>query len=212
MKKVFSVLLSVVLLVVCLTGCSKNIPFDEEKVIDAAKKYGMKESHDSKDRTSYVEGRLGLRPGEKDGYCFIVTDSNKYEDFTSEYVEKMTVYIEGLLGECFSEDIPINYSESMFELRVYQDKEAAKKVFNAYVENNKKIEGVDIGEKDGYQYMIASGVIVSGVNEELLAKECVYLCDKYVFHVLAKGLDDGKTGFAYYIFKELGIADPGIKK
>ncbi len=210
MKKVFSVLLSVVLLVVCLTGCSKNIPFDEEKVIDAAKKYGMKESHDANDRTTYVMGRLGLRPGEKDGYCFIVTDSNKYEDFTSEYVEKMTVYIHGLLGECFSEDIPINYTESMFELRVYQDKEAAKKVFNTYVEDNKNIEGVDIGEKDGYQYMIFSSGLE--INEEVLLNGGIYLCDKYVLYVEAKGLDDGKTGFAYYIFKELGIADPGIKK
>ena len=228
MKKNISLAIVLVFILSCITGCTKNNQFDSSAVIKAFDKYGMTEIQNFEDLENDLDIHyFSEKPETGGGYYYFTKNHNEAQYIFDKGINENSVLIkddvnvdeivfgiivEGELSEksskLFGQDVDdyyINYP-STFMLIVMNDKNAAQKLFE-YYEKKQPTNNVTVktGERNGYKYRIF--LDTDGTNKRI-EKFGTFVKDNKILIVQAYGLDDGKTGFANYIFKELGLIDP----
>lgn len=204
MKKVCSLILSVVLTIVCLTGCANDKAFSETEIIAVAKKYGMKEAEDYSDVKSVYDN-------DNTAYYYFSNDEDEIRkgDYMFQYYT-VTGYLYGALNEEFGNEYVNDYS--CIELIIFENNDDAEEYYKKRIDEyfrsfSSSTWTIESGDRDGYFYCIKGG----RNDDDMIGKMGCYLCGNRVLFISASGLDDGKTGFANYIFKKLGLAEPKIK-
>ena len=191
MKKVFSALMAVVLVVGCLTGCSNKKAFEQSEIIRVLEKHGFEE----------VKNYSRLYSDDDHGYYYVPEDEDEANSNSGFYHRE----VKSLLYAVVTEDLDGYNRSSYLEIYNFTDSSDAEEVFENYVDSASTQGDVEFAEKDGYQY------VYYAEDDEPLIKYAAYLCGNTVLVIQAYCLEDGKTGFGSYIFKELGLVEPKVK-
>jgi len=147
-KKFLSVAMAVVMVVVCLTGCSGN--FSKSAFISAAKKNGMEEI---KDTTKL--NKIWAEPGETLAFCYDIENMHIFESVgapLTEYVSIKDVKECAMAVESIGKtDGHGRCSTRVFYLTV-KDNETAEKLYNSA---KKPLVKPEEGQKNGVTYTIS---------------------------------------------------------
>lgn len=222
MKKNLSLVMVIIFVITCFSGCTNNKQFDTSAVIEAAKKYELTKAQSLEDALQYAN--VLSDELKTDGAYYVANAKNAAQNAYDSWNEdsklpKVNVdefvfgaVVESELSqkqtEIFGEDVDGYYmnTPSYFVLLVLNNTDDAQKIFEKFKTENGTAKN---GEHNGYKYLISSEI--SGeddFDEKHVFKTGIYMQGNRILIVSASGLDDGKTGFAYYIFKELGLIDP----
>ena len=193
MKKVFSALMAVVLVVGCLTGCSNKKAFEQSEIIRVLEKHGFEKADSYSDMYS----------NNRDGLYYVTEDEDEARRYAS-----LNCSMKSVLNSNITENLEDEHWTTSLILFSFEESDDAEDQFYRWVDYLSDNYDVDFGEKDGYQYVCYAKIIKS---HNVVSKGAAYLCGNNLLAIEGYCNEDGKTGFGNHIFKELGLVEPKVK-
>ena len=206
-RKFLSVAMTVVMAVVCLTGCSGN--FSKNSFISAARKYGMKEIEDDMELRDIDIDR------ENSNSAYYVEKDYERMQFLFSGLEpdaevKELVKAVEIIG---CNDNQVSCSTNAYYLTA-KDSKNAKKIYKAlatqFVNPGESETYLDEGEKDGITYTIGYFIFddITDANDRIEAVYGVYLKDDKVIWIYSV-YDSTLENSCFESFcKSLGLVSP----
>ena len=210
-RKRFSLLAVIVLIAICLLGCSSDKGFTRAKVVDLAKAHGMariegngdantlKSMFDSSKVSSYYIARdLTDAQAVYDRY---VNASNKYPLCEVNDVVVLFAFDKRLQENDKVSEIKEDRSE--LTLLVLNSEAGAEKLYQVLINDLFSDTTPVKGKKNGYSYAVDYSYVDDGKD-----KRGIYLKGKSI--LIIEGMSFGKGDyFGDYVFRDLKILDPG---
>ena len=205
-KKMLAAVMSVVMVVVCMTGCSKDLT--RRAFEKTARKYGMRE-------IDYIDSIMEERskePGAKGNslyyssknaeeadalyYCFL---HQGFKDFPKIQLQEFTM--------CFDNRVyTMENGDHFLQSEIYwvtaSDKKAAIELYEELAKFC-KVDNCAYGEENGYNYSIR---LVGGTEIQMLLG--VYIKDNTVIYMRSGSEVAGDGGCAHFFCKKLGLVSP----
>ena len=201
--KLLSMAMAAIMAVTCLAGCSAGSAGDP--MVDAAKKYGMKELGEIKEITN-----LSIPTEDGSGY-YVSKDEKEADYMTLAFGGKDPGAADDIKTEKFVMCIDSNLlsrepgsATTTITQASLKDEDSAKKLYEAVASNiNDRFSEVTKGEENGVTYSIT----YDG-DESTLRFSGVYLKGNTVYRINCTGLGDHDGKCTESFCKELGLVSP----
>lgn len=204
-KKLFSVVMAVVMTVVCLAGCSGD--FSKDSFINAAKKNGLKELEDTQELT-----RIKAEPGETKAFYYDVENLQIVQYLKSSFDENLSVEdVKGcvIVNESIGENADHGTSLTRIYYLILKDNKTAENLYKEEIKSFKLMKPEE-GKKNGVTYTIGYlGPDDSRHDNSTVELACgVYLKDNQLVWIRSDYYSTMKNDCVEGICKSLGLVSP----
>ena len=213
MRKAFAALIAAVMMVTCLTGCTKNKAFDPEGFAGVLREYGMGEVDDYQELTRFVMGQsvsgYYISKDGEDVQKTLFGENYEAPDAESSRIKKALIAVDADTDGNY-----LTYSSTSIILAVFENSSDAESFYESRIRNNSSTDhdyyDNASGEKNGYRYTVMTLYDEYGTDAYL--KAGAYFKGNTVLVITCTVYDPGQPGLAAYIFKDLGIVEPKTRE